>query len=206
MLEPRPIAILASGSGSNLQALLDAEAAGSLGCRTSVVITDRPGIRALERANEAGVPTEVVDWESFRDREGFSSAICDVADRHGADGMVLAGFMRILSPVAVERFPNRIINVHPALLPAFPGAHAVRMALDHGVTITGVTVHFVDEQVDHGPIIAQEPVAVADDDTESTLHARIQAVEHELYPRVVADFAAGRLVVDDRHVRTQEPQ
>ena len=205
MLEPRPIAILASGSGSNLQALLDAEAAGSLGCRTSVVITDRPGIRALERANEAGVPTEVVDWESFRDREGFSSAICDVADRHGADGMVLAGFMRILSPVAVERFPNRIINVHPALLPAFPGAHAVRMALDHGVTITGVTVHFVDEQVDHGPIIAQEAVPVLPGDDEASLHARIQAVEHRLLPEVVAAFGRGELEVTGRHVTWRSP-
>ena len=204
MFDPRPIAVLVSGSGSNLQALIDAQADGSLDCRIAVVVSDRPDVRALERAADAGIPTEVVEWVRFDDRASFTEAICDVIDRHGAEGIVLAGFMRILSPVAVDRFPDRIINVHPALLPAFPGAHAVAMALDHGVMLTGVTVHFVDEQVDHGPIIAQEAVPVFGDDDEATLHARIQRVEHRLLPRVVAAFGRGELSVEGRHVRWEE--
>ena len=118
--------------------------------------------------------------------------------------MVLAGFMRILAPVAIERFPLRILNVHPALLPAFPGAHAVQQALEHGVKLTGVTVHFVDEHVDHGPIIAQEAVRVLPDDDEAELHARIQKVEHDLYPRAVSAFARGKLSVSGRVVRWEE--
>ena len=114
--------------------------------------------------------------------------------------MVLAGFMRILSPTAIERFPNAIVNVHPALLPAFPGAHAVPQAIDHGVKLTGVTVHFVDEEVDHGPIIAQEPVAVYGDDDVESLHHRIQAVEHRLLPDVVSAIGAGHVTVDGRIV------
>ncbi len=167
-----------------------------------LVASDRPGARALGRAEAAGVPTAVVPWTG--DREASTRSLCDVVEGAGAEGIVLAGFMRILAPDAVERFPNRILNIHPSLLPAFPGGRAVEDALAHGVTVTGVTVHFVDEQVDHGPIIAQRPVGVRAGDTVDTLHERIQAVEHELYPDVVADFAAGRLVVDGRHVHRKE--
>lgn len=200
MPDPRPIAVLISGSGSNLQALIDAGGRGELDCTITVVISDRPGVRGLERAGHAGIATEVVPWAHFDDRASFTSAICDAAGKHGATGLVLAGFMRVLAPNAIERFPNAIINIHPALLPSFPGAHAVELALEHGVALTGVTVHFVDEQVDHGPIIAQHAVPVHPGDDRETLHARIQEVEHRLYPKVVAAFGRGDLVVEGRRV------
>ncbi len=158
-----------------------------------IVVSDRPGVTGLERAHAAGLPTEVVDWRSFTDRAAFTSAVCDVVETSGCGYMVLAGFMRILAPEAVERFPGRILNIHPSLLPSFPGAHAVDEALAHGVKVTGVTIHVVDELVDNGPIIAQAAVDVRPGDDRDTLHARIQAVEHRLYPRVVADFVLGRL-------------
>src|SRR3990172_7777765 len=193
------VAVLVSGSGSNLQALLDASAGDpGFGSRIVVVISDRPGVSALERATRAGVPAEVVRWVEFGDRESFSAAICDTAERYGAEALILAGFMRILSPTAIDRYPNRIINIHPALLPAFPGAHAVPAALAHGVKVSGVSVHFVDDEVDHGPIIAQRAVPVQADDSEETLHARIRKEEHLLFPQVVKAFAAGRLRVDGR--------
>ena len=200
-----PVAVLVSGSGSNLQALLDASRSDrDFGARIVVVISDRPGVAALDRATTAGVPAEVVAWKDFDDRQGFSIAVCDTAQRHGAEALLLAGFMRILSPAAVDRFPNRIINIHPALLPAFPGAHAVPAALAHGVKVSGVTVHFVDDEVDHGPIIAQRSVPVEAGDTEETLHARIQSEEHRLFPLVVKAFAAGRLQVEGRRVIWEE--
>ncbi len=142
----------------------------------------------------------VVDWSEASDRDSFTAAVCDAAERCGAEALVCAGFMRILAPEAIRRFPHRVINIHPALLPAFPGAHAVEEALDHGVKVTGVTVHFVDELVDHGPIIAQEAVAVLPDDTADSLHTRLQAVEHRLYPEVVNALAEGRLEISDRIV------
>lgn len=200
------IAVLVSGSGSNLQAILDRAAADpGFGAEVVLVLSDRPGVGALDRAHGAGVPTVVVDWTDHRDRVAFTAAVCDAAEGAGAEALVLAGFMRILAPEAVARFPDRIVNVHPSLLPAFPGGRAVEEALAHGVKVAGVTVHFVDEQVDHGPIIAQRAVSVDAGDTVASLHARIQAVEHELYPDVVADFAAGRLVVEGRHVTRKDP-
>jgi phosphoribosylglycinamide formyltransferase-1 len=196
-----PIAVLVSGSGSNLQALLDASATDpDFGARIAVVISDRPSVGALERASQADVPAEVVRWGEFDDRESFSIAICDTAERYGAEALILAGFMRILSPAAIDRYPNRIINIHPALLPAFPGAHSVPEALAHGVKVSGVTVHFVDDEVDHGPIIAQRAVPVRLDDTEGSLHARIQMEEHVLLPRAVKALAAGHLLVEGRRV------
>ena len=195
-----PVAVLVSGSGTNLQAILDAAGEPGFDTNVVVVISDRPAVKSLERARSAGIPAVVVDWDGHPDRGSFSAAICDEAERHGARALVLAGFMRILAPEAMRRFPDRIINVHPALLPAFPGAHAVPQALEHGVKVTGVTVHFVDEQVDHGPIIVQEPVAVLPDDDEATLHARLQEVEHRLFPQVVDALGRGSLHVDGRHV------
>lgn len=195
-----PIAVLISGSGSNLQALIDASSRNELECGIAVVISDRAGVHGLERAEAVGIPTEVVAWGDHTTRTGFTEAICDTADAYGAKGLVLAGFMKILSPAAIERFPHAIINVHPALLPAFPGAGAVELALEYGVTLTGVTVHFVDEQVDHGPIISQESVPVYSTDDADTLHSRIQNVEHRLLPQAVAAFGRGDLTVEGRHV------
>lgn len=194
-----PVAVLVSGSGSNLQAILDAAAGDpDFGAEVTVVISDRPSVLALERAAAAGVECEVVEWGG--DRDAFTAEVCDVAERHGARLLVLAGFMRILAPEAMARFPGAILNVHPALLPAFPGVHAVRQALDYGVKVSGATVHFVDEQVDHGPIVAQEAVPVLPGDDEDLLHARIQLVEHLLLPAAIKAFAQGRLRVVGRLV------
>lgn len=169
--------------------------------KIALVVSDNPESRALQRAEEGGIPTSVVLWESHGDREAFSNAIADLVEERGAKGVVLAGFMRILAPSFVERFPQRILNIHPSLLPAFPGAHAVQHALRHGVAVTGVTVHLVDEKVDHGPIVAQTAVPVEPDDTVETLHARIQVEEHRLYPEVVTALVEGRLSVEGPKVR-----
>jgi phosphoribosylglycinamide formyltransferase-1 len=195
-----PIAVLVSGSGSNLQAIIDSAEKPGYAAEIVTVISDRPDVKALDRASTAGIGTEVVSWSDFDSRDDFTAAVCDTAVRHGANALVLAGFMRVLAPVAIERFSNRIVNVHPALLPAFPGAHAVRETLAHGVTVTGVTVHFVDEEVDHGPIIYQEAVPVFPDDDEATLHARIQEVEHRIFPEVIDAFGRGDLTVEGRCV------
>ncbi|HWB88872.1 MAG TPA: phosphoribosylglycinamide formyltransferase [Acidimicrobiia bacterium] len=187
--------MLASGSGTNLQALLDNAVIRS---HISIVVSDRPGAGALERAERAGIATTVVPWSEFPDRDRFSMALGDVIEDSGAKGVVLAGFMRILSPGFVGRFSERILNVHPSLLPAFPGANAVAATLEHGAKVTGVTVHVVDEGVDSGPIVAQVPVEVLPGDTVESLHARIKAQEHLIYPRIVAAFVEGRLVVRGR--------
>lgn len=186
------IAVLASGSGTNLQALIDTP---DIRPHLRVVLSDRPDTPALKRAEKAGIPTAQVLWKDFEGRSEFSSAIADLVESHGAEGVVLAGFMRILSGSFVDRFPGRILNIHPSLLPAFPGSNAVASALAHGVKVTGVTVHFVDEEVDHGPIIAQEAVGVLEDDTVESLHARIQGVEHVLYPQIVRMLVSDRLTV-----------
>lgn len=198
------MAVLVSGNGSNLQAILDAAQSPSYAASVAVVISDRPGVAALDRAAHAGVPAEVVDWAGQPDRQAFTKAVCEVAGAYGAELLVLAGFMRILSAEAIARFPNRILNVHPALLPAFPGADAIEAALEHGVKLTGVTVHVVDEEVDHGPIIHQEPVVVAPEDTVATMRDKIQRIEHRLYPRVVDAFARGLIEVEGRVVTWDE--
>jgi phosphoribosylglycinamide formyltransferase-1 len=166
----------------------------------SLLISDRADAGALRRAEAAEIPTAVLAYSEHPDREGFSIAIVEAARASGAEVLVLAGFMRVLSPVAVNAFPDRILNIHPSLLPAFPGARAVAQALAYGAKVTGVTVHFVDEEVDHGPIIAQRPVPVLDDDTVETLHERIQIEEHKLYPEVISAFARGRIEVVGREV------
>lgn len=199
-----PIAVLLSGSGSNLQALIDASTDPAYGAEIVVVISDRPGVRGLDRGDAAGLPTVVVDWADYGDRETFTSAICDKAEAHGASALILAGFMRILSPSAIRRFPHRIINAHPALLPSFSGAHAIPEALAHGVKLSGVTIHFVDEDVDHGPIILQEAVPVDASDTEASIRARVQSVEHRVYPDVVDAFARGLITVAGRIVTWEE--
>lgn len=200
-MPPVRVAVLVSGSGTNLQTLLDAARTDlTFAADPVVVISDRAGVAALARARQAGVAAEVVAWDAHPDRGSFTSALCEVAERHGAEALICAGFMRVLAPSAIHRFRDRVINVHPALLPAFPGAHAVEEALAHGVKVTGVTIHFVDEQVDHGPIIAQEAVAVLPDDTPETLHARLQEVEHRLFPQAVKALATGELTINGRSV------
>ena len=189
--------MLVSGSGTNLQALID-YAGGDGGYDIVSVISDRPGVRALERARSAGIPGVVVEWNG--DRRSFTRDVCDSAADAGAEALVLAGFMRILGAEALTRFPDRILNIHPSLLPAFPGSTPVADTLEHGVRVAGVTVHFVDERVDHGPIVSQEAITVEPDDTEFTLHQRLHEIEHRLYPEAVAALAQGRLKVQGRRV------
>lgn len=197
------IGVLVSGAGTNLQALLDAEARGELAPAViAAVVSNRPEAPALARAARAGVPAEVVDHRGLP-REAFEDRVLAVLAAHGVvpDGAVLlAGFMRVLTAHFVDRFPHRIVNTHPSLLPAFPGVDAPAQALAHGVKLTGVTVHFVDASLDGGPIIAQVAVPVEEGDDVASLRARIQREEHRLLPRVVQRLAAGRLSCQGRHV------
>lgn len=196
------VAVLASGRGTNLQALLDAEASGSLGkARIVLVLSDRAQAKALDRARERSVEALFLDPKPFPAREAYDEVVLNALRSREIGLVALAGFMRVLTPVLVRAFPNRILNIHPALLPAFPGLHAQRRALEHGVKVAGCTVHFVDEQVDHGPIILQAAVPVREDDTEETLSARILAEEHRIYPQAVRLFAEGKLAVAGRRVR-----
>lgn len=195
------VGVLVSGRGTNLGALLAAEAAGALAPATiAVVISNRPGAFALERAAAAGKPAVTIDHKAFADRGGFEQALLAELARHDVDAVVLAGFMRVLTATFIERFPLRIVNTHPALLPAFPGVDAPAQALAHGAKVTGVTVHFVDGGVDTGPIIAQRAVPILAADDAAALHHRIQVEEHRLLPAVVQALAAGRVAVAGRVV------
>ena len=185
------IGVLVSGSGTNLQALIDAQL--PIAC----VGSNKPGVRGLERAAKAGIETGVFEQENYPDRPSRDTALADWLQERGVEWVVLAGYMHVLTPAFLSRFPRRVINLHPALLPSFPGAHAIDEALAYGVRWTGVTVHFVDEGVDTGPVILQEPVEVKDDDEVTTLAERIHAVEHRLLPE------AARLCLDGR-VRLEE--
>lgn len=184
---------MASGSGSNLQALIDQGAKG-----LAVVLSNVESCGAIERARRSSIPTMVVPC--IGDRNRYTTDLCDAAEAHGSKALILAGFMKVLGPEAIARFPNRILNIHPSLLPSFPGVDAVGQALRAGVDTTGVTVHFVDEKIDHGPIVAQRSVPVLPGDDEESLHGRIQVAEHDLYPRIVKALVEGRLSVENRSV------
>jgi phosphoribosylglycinamide formyltransferase-1 len=189
------IAVLASGTGTNLQAILD-QLHGRDGIEVAAVASDKPGAKALERAGGAGVETGVFPGADFPDRGARDLAMADWLDEHRVDLVVLAGYMQLLSPGFIARFPNRIVNVHPALLPSFPGLDAVGQALDHGVQVTGVSVHFVDEGVDSGPIILQEAVPVPLDRDRAAIEDVIHQVEHRLLPQAIRMIAAGRVTID----------
>ncbi|MEX1179041.1 MAG: phosphoribosylglycinamide formyltransferase [Nitriliruptor sp.] len=198
------LAVLVSGSGTNLSALLSSIAADpDFGGHVVVVGTDRPDAGGLARAREAGIATVAEPLDAHPDRSAWEAALRQRLEAHRPDVVVLAGFMRILSGAFLAGWPDRVINTHPSLLPAFRGAHAVRDALEHGVRLTGSTVHLVDEEVDHGPIIAQRAVEVREDDDEPALHARIKRVEHELLPACVKLLCHDRLVFDGRRVRVR---
>lgn len=194
-------AVLVSGSGTNLQALLDAEAAGSLAPAEIVaVVSNRPGAKALDRAAAAGKPAYLIDHKAHPSREAFEDALLAVLAEARVEAVALAGFMRVLTPRFIGAYPQRIVNTHPALLPAFPGVDAAGQALAHGCKLTGVTVHFVDTGVDTGPIIAQRAVPILPDDTVDRLQHRIQIEEHRLLPAVVQALAAGRITCEGRSV------
>jgi phosphoribosylglycinamide formyltransferase-1 len=195
------VVVLVSGSGTLLQALLDVAAAPGAPFRVAGVVSDRDGVAALDRARGAGVPTAVVPVKEFADRPAFDAAVAKAVDVFSPDLVVLAGFMKILGPAFLQPYGARTVNTHPALLPAFPGAHGVRDALAHGVKVTGTTVILVDDGVDSGPIVAQRAVEVLDTDDEATLHERIKVVERALLVDVVTRMVTSGWTVDGRHVR-----
>jgi phosphoribosylglycinamide formyltransferase 1 len=200
------IAILASGTGTVAQALLDASAGDDLaGGRVVLVASDCAGARALDRAREAGVDALFVDPARHPSRESYDLALVAALTERGIDLVCLAGFMRVLSPAFIDAFRDRVLNTHPALLPAFPGAHAVADALAWGAKVTGATVHFAYEQVDQGPIILQEAVPVLPGDDRAALHERIKRVEHRLFPEAVRLVLAGRLAIHGRTVDVLAP-
>lgn len=194
------LAVLVSGNGSNLQAMIDARARGEFAPEIRVVISNRPGVGALERAARAGIEALVIDHKTFPDRVSFDTALDAELRKREVEWVALAGFMRLLSPGFVSSWRGRLVNVHPSMLPAFPGARALQAALEAGVEQTGVTVHFVDEGTDTGPAIAQAPVPILPGDTEETLAARVHTVEHRLFPRAVAAVATGRVKLEGNRV------
>ena len=200
MASPLSLGVLISGSGTNLQAIIDTIERGELNAVIRVVLSNRGDAYGLTRARHHNLPTVVISHKDFSSREAFEAELIKTLQDHGVELVVLAGFMRLLSPVFIRAFPQRIMNIHPALLPAFPGTHVQRQALEHGVRISGVTVHFVDEEMDHGPIIVQAAVPVYADDSEESLSARIHAQEHRIYPQAIQLFAEGRLEVRGRMV------
>ena len=194
------VAVLASGTGTNLQAILDT-VHGRDGVEIVAVASDKPGAAALDRAGDAGIAGEVFPASGFADREARDAALADWLERHEVELIVLAGYMQLLSAALVARFENRIVNVHPALLPSFPGLDAIGQALEHGVRVTGVTVHFVDEGVDTGPIILQRPIPIPDDRDRAALEQAIHATEHVLLPEAIRMIAAGRVSFDPANPR-----
>jgi phosphoribosylglycinamide formyltransferase 1 len=194
------VVVLVSGGGTNLQALLAAGADPSYGARVVAVLADRTEAGGLSHARAAGLPVVVVAPQDFPDRPAWDEALAEAIAEHRPDLVVTAGFMRILGPAVLGRFPDRIVNTHPALLPAFPGAHGVRDALAYGVKVTGATVHLVDEGVDTGPVLAQVAVPVHDGDDVAVLHERIKAVERPLLVEVVGRMARGGWSVHGRKV------
>jgi phosphoribosylglycinamide formyltransferase-1 len=200
------LGVLVSGGGTNLQAIIDSIEGGKLDATIQVVISNVPGVRALERAKSHNIPSVVIDHEKFGTREESDGEVAAILHAHGVELVVMAGFMRILTPVLLRAFPLKIVNIHPALLPSFPGLHVQEQAFDYGVRFSGCTVHFVDEGVDTGPIIIQAVVPVHDDDTAQMLQQRILKEEHRIYPQAIQLFAEERLEITGRKVRIKDPR
>jgi phosphoribosylglycinamide formyltransferase-1 len=195
------LGILISGRGSNLQAIIDAIAAGTLDARVALVISNRADAGGLERARAAGIETLYLSHRAFASREDYDRALVDALRARDVGLVCLAGFMRLLSAVFIEAFPGAVLNIHPALLPAFPGLEAQRQAWEHGVKVSGATVHLVNRDLDAGPIVLQRAVPVLDDDTPDSLSARILEVEHQLYPEAIRLLVSGRWQLDGRRFR-----
>jgi phosphoribosylglycinamide formyltransferase-1 len=200
MARQLPIGVLISGSGTNLQSIIDAIEVKKLDAKIEMVLSNRADAYGLVRARNHSIRTEVLDPKEFSNREAFDLAVVDILRARNVELVILAGFMRLLSPVFVKAYSNRILNIHPALLPAFPGLHVQKKAVEHGVRFSGCTVHFVNEECDQGPIIIQAVVPVFPDDTETLLAARILKQEHRIYPRAIQLYAEGRLRVEGRRV------
>lgn len=195
------LGVLISGNGSNLQSIIDNIEKGSLKATIKIVISNNPDAYGLTRAKKHGIPFIVLKHADFKSKEDFDSEVVRLLKSNNVDLVILAGFMRILTPVLLKAFPHKIMNIHPALLPSFPGIHGQKQAVDYGVKVSGCTVHFVDEGVDTGPIIIQRTVQVLDDDTEETLAERILKEEHQIYPQAIQLFADGKIEINGRKVR-----
>lgn len=206
--EPLSLGVLVSGSGSNLQAILDAITDGRLYARCKVVISNRPGVLALNRAERAGVPSRVIDHKQFARREDFDESLVSTLQEFGVEWVALAGFMRVVTPIFLSAFQDRVVNIHPSLLPAFPGVDAQRQAFDYGVKVAGCSVHFVELGVDSGPIILQRAVAVLSSDTEESLRARILEQEHVAYVEALELIARGKVrrIAGSRRVSLAAPE
>jgi phosphoribosylglycinamide formyltransferase 1 len=200
MVSEISIGVLISGSGTNLQSIIDAIEAKKLAAKIAFVLSNKADAYGLARAQNHGIPIEVLDHKAYPNREAYDRAVVDLLQQRGVELVVLAGFMRLLSPVFIKAFSNRIMNIHPALLPSFPGLHVQKKALEHGVRFAGCTVHFVNEECDEGPIIIQAVVPVFPEDSEETLTARILKQEHRIYPRAIQLYAEKRLHVVGRRV------
>ena len=198
---PVKLGVLISGSGTNLQAIIDAIERRELRAEIGLVISNRAGAQGLERARRHGIAARTIDHRRFASREDFDRALVEALNAHGVELVICAGFMRLLSPVMLGAFPDRVMNIHPALLPAFPGVHAQKAALEHAVRFSGCTVFFVREGVDDGPIIAQAVVPVMPGDDEEALSERIRAQEHRIYPWAIQLYQEGRLTIEGRTVR-----
>jgi phosphoribosylglycinamide formyltransferase-1 len=195
------LGVLISGNGSNLQSIIDHIEKGSLTAVIKIVISNNPNAYGITRAKKHGIPFVVLKNGDFKNKEEFDLELIRILESKCVDLVILAGFMRIISPTILKAFPQKIMNIHPALLPSFPGIHGQKQALEYGVKISGCTVHFVDEGVDTGPIIMQKAVQVFDDDTEETLAARILTDEHRIYPQAIQLFAEGKIEIKGRKIR-----
>ena len=198
------IGVLASGRGTNLQAIIEAIEEGKIEGRISIVISDNPDAYALKRARQHNIETRYINFKEFKNREDYDKEIINYLKEKKVDLVVLAGYMRILTPYFINAYKDKIINIHPALLPSFPGLHAQKQAVEYGVKVSGCTVHFVDEGVDSGPIILQQAVEVKDDDTEESLAERILREEHRIYPRAIQLFSEGKLIIKGRRIFIKE--
>ena len=194
------IGVLASGRGTNLQAIIEAVEEGIIEGEISIVVSDNPDAFALKRAEQHNIETRYIDFKSFKNGEDYDKRVVECLKEKEVELVVLAGYMRIISPYFIRAYKNKIMNIHPALLPSFPGLHAQKQAVKHGVKVSGCTVHFVDEGVDSGPIILQKAVEVSDDDTEESLAEKILKEEHQVYPRAIQLFSQVRLIIKGRKV------
>lgn len=199
------LGVLVSGGGTNLQSIIDSIEEGKLDATIQVVISNLPDVRSLERAKNHNIPSVIIDYKKFSTREEFDREVVAVLKAHGVDLVIMAGFMRILTPALLRAFPLKIMNIHPALLPSFQGLHVQERAFDYGVKFSGCTVHFADEGVDSGPIIIQAVVPVYDNDTPEILQQRILKEEHRIYPQAIQLYAEGRIEVTGRKVRIKDP-
>ncbi len=195
------IAVFASGSGTNFQAIIDNVKKGYIPAKVALLVSNNKNAYALERAKKAGIETFVLSSKDFKIREEYDKEVIKKLKEKDVALVVLAGFMRLVSPYFVREFKDKILNIHPALLPSFKGTHGIKDALEYGVKITGPTVHLVDEELDHGAIVLQEAVAVSDDDTEESLHKKVQQKEYEIYPKAVKLFVEDKITIEGRKVR-----